>query len=134
MAERVQDWWARRQWSKRVAVPYPIGTYREAWAPYPVLVRQFHPDLNAGITLTQIPPAADVLLQWQCDTGHRFVATPTEQRLRPGRERRRSAWCPDCSELAVPPRIQPAPSPGDCDFTDLCYNTLKRKTLRWFSV
>lgn len=112
MAERVQDWWARRQWSKREAVPYPIGTYRDAWAPYPVLVRQFHPDLNAGITLTQIPPAADVLLQWQCDTGHRFVATPTEQRLRPGRERRRSAWCPDCSELALPPRVQPAPSPG----------------------
>jgi len=87
-------------------VPYAIGTYREAWAPYPALIRQYYPDVNAGIMLTQIPPAADVLLLWTCDAGHRFVATPDEQRSRPGRERRRSAWCPDCATLAKPPRIR----------------------------
>lgn len=102
MAERVQAWWARRQWSKGLEVPYPVGTYREAWAPFPALVRQYHPDLNAGIALSQVPPAAEVLLLWQCDAGHRFAATPGEQRLRPGRERRRSAWCPECSERANP--------------------------------
>nr|WP_244637039.1 hypothetical protein [Frigoribacterium sp. CFBP 13712] len=37
-----------------------------------------------------------------CDAGHLFVATPDEQRNRPGRERRRSSWCPDCSEQAKP--------------------------------
>ena len=87
-------------------MPYPIGTYREAWAAYPALIRQYHPDLNAGITLTQIPPAADVLLLWQCEAGHTFAATPGEQRARPGRERRRSAWCPECSTLAVPGRVR----------------------------
>lgn len=112
MAERVQAWWARRQWSKQVEVPYEIGTYRDAWASFPALVRQYHPELNAGITLTQIPPAADVLLLWECDAGHHFVATPSEQRTRPGRERRRSAWCPDCTLLAAPPRIRPAAEPG----------------------
>ncbi len=106
MPERVQDWWARRQFSRGRDVPYEVGTYREAWAPYPVLIRQYHPDLNAGITLTQIPPAADVLLLWQCDAGHLFVATPTEQRSRPTRERRRSVWCPECAALANPPRIR----------------------------
>lgn len=106
MPERVQDWWARRQFSRGRDVPYEVGTYRDAWAPYPVLIRQYHPDLNAGITLTQIPPAADVLLLWQCDTGHLFVATPTEQRSRPTRERRRSVWCPECATLANPPRIR----------------------------
>ncbi|WES64810.1 zinc-ribbon domain-containing protein [Microbacter sp. GSS18] len=106
MPERVQDWWARRQFSRGRAVPYEVGTYRDAWAPYPVLIRQYHPDLNAGITLTQIPPAADVLLLWQCDTGHLFVATPTEQRSRPTRERRRSVWCPECAALANPPRVR----------------------------
>jgi hypothetical protein len=100
MAERVQDWWARRQFSRGADVPYPVGTYREAWAPYPVLIRWYHPDLNAGITLTQIPPAADVLLLWQCDAGHLFAATPAEQRARPGAERRRSVWCPECADLA----------------------------------
>ena len=88
-------------------MPHAIGTYREAWAPYPALIRQYYPDRNAGIMLTQIPPAADVLLQWTCDAGHVFVATPAEQRSRPGRERRRSAWCPDCAGLAQPPRIRP---------------------------
>ncbi|MFH8249527.1 zinc-ribbon domain-containing protein [Microbacterium sp. B2969] len=111
MAERVEAWWARRQFSRGVDVPYEIGTYREAWAAYPALIRQYHPDLNAGITLTQIPPAADVLLLWQCEAGHLFAATPTEQRARPGRERRRSAWCPECATLAVPPRVQPAGPP-----------------------
>ncbi|WP_314504763.1 zinc-ribbon domain-containing protein [uncultured Microbacterium sp.] len=108
MAERVEAWWARRQFSRGVEVPYPVGTYREAWAPFPMLIRQYHPDLNAGITLTQVPPAADVLLLWQCELGHTFVATPAEQRARPGRERRRSAWCPDCAVMAKPPRIAPA--------------------------
>jgi hypothetical protein len=106
MPERVQDWWARRQFSRGRDVPYDVGTYREAWASFPALIRQYHPELNAGIVLTQIPPAADVLLLWQCNAGHLFVATPTEQRTRPGRQRRRSAWCPECSALAIgaPPR------------------------------
>ncbi|MET0860378.1 MAG: zinc-ribbon domain-containing protein [Microbacterium sp.] len=102
MPERVQLWWARRQFSKGAEVPYAVGTYRDAWAAFPALIRQYHPELNAGITLTQVPPAADVLLLWQCEAGHRFAATPDEQRSRPGRERRRSAWCPDCTELARP--------------------------------
>ena len=108
MVERVEAWWARRQFSRGVEVPYPVGTYREAWAPFPMLIRQYHPELNAGITLTQIPPAADVLLLWQCEAGHLFAATPSEQRERPGRERRRSAWCPECATRAKPPRVRPA--------------------------
>lgn len=108
MAERVEAWWARRQFSRGLEVPYEVGTYREAWAPYPMLIRQYHPDLNAGITLTQIPPAADVLLLWQCEAGHLFAATPSEQRSRPGAERRRSAWCPECATLAKPPRVRAA--------------------------
>lgn len=81
-------------------MPYEVGRYRAQWQSYPVLVRQYHPDLNHGITLTQVPPAADVYLLWECDAGHRFVATPTEQRQRPGTSRRRSTWCPECSALA----------------------------------
>jgi len=111
MTERVEAWWARRQFSRGVEIPYPVGTYREAWAPFPMLIRQYHPELNAGITLTQVPPAADVLLLWQCEAGHLFAATPSEQRDRPGRERRRSAWCPECALLAKPPRIRPADRP-----------------------
>lgn len=107
MAERVGLWWARRQFSKGAEVPYPVGTYREAWASYPALIRQYHPELNAGIVLSQVPPAADVLLLWQCEAGHKFAATPEEQRSRPGRERRRSAWCPECTELARPARALP---------------------------
>src|SRR4051794_6784650 len=107
MAEPIRDWWARRQFSRGTDIPYPIGTYREAWAPFPVLIRQYHPDLNAGIVLTQIPPAAEVLLQWQCDAGHIFVATPEEQRSRPGRERRRSSWCPECVAAARPKPVLP---------------------------
>lgn len=107
MAERVELWWARRQFSKGAEVPYAVGTYREAWAPFPALIRQYHPELNAGIVLSQIPPAADVLLLWQCEAGHKFAATPDEQRSRPGRERRRSAWCPECAALARPARAAP---------------------------
>ena len=107
MPERVELWWARRQFSKGTDVPYPVGAYRDAWAPFPALIRQYHPELNAGITLTQIPPAADVLLCWQCEAGHKFAATPEEQRNRPGRERRRSAWCPECMDLAKPVRALP---------------------------
>lgn len=107
MPERIQDWWARRQFSRGSDVPYPVGTYREAWAHYPALVRQYHPEYNDGIMLTQVPPAADVLLLWQCEQfGHRFVATPTEQRERPSRERRRSVWCPECLALAKPKPVQ----------------------------
>ncbi|MGD8169462.1 zinc-ribbon domain-containing protein [Herbiconiux sp. P16] len=121
MPENIEAWWERRQRSKGAAVPYAVGTYRAEWAKYPMLVRQYHPDLNREITLTQIPPAADVYLTWQCDTGHLFVATPEEQRSRPGRVRRRSTWCPVCSDLAAPRRIRPAalwpaetpPSPTD---------------------
>jgi len=104
MPETVSAWWARRQWSKGCEVPYPIGTFRSAWAQYPALIRQYHPDLNSMITLTQIPPAAEVFLVWQCDVGHLFVATPEEQRMRPGRERRRSSWCPECLAGATPNR------------------------------
>lgn len=83
-------------------MPYEVGTFRAAWAAYPELIRQYHPELNHGVTLSQIPLAADVLLCWECAVGHRFAATPTEQRHRPGRVRRRSAWCPECSRLAQP--------------------------------
>ncbi|WP_248171362.1 MULTISPECIES: zinc-ribbon domain-containing protein [unclassified Microbacterium] len=102
MAEPVRLWWARRQFSRGREVPYEVGAYRSAWAAYPELIRQYHPDLNEGVTLSQIPPAADVLLCWECSAGHRFAATPSEQRERPGRVRRRSAWCPECSALAAP--------------------------------
>ncbi len=102
MPESVEAWWHRRRWSKGVDVPYAVGTFRADWERYPVLARQYHPDLNAGVTLTQVPPAADVYLQWQCDAGHIFVATPSEQRSRPGGgRRRRSTWCPECSVLAT---------------------------------
>ncbi|MDY1004570.1 hypothetical protein [Curtobacterium sp. CFBP9011] len=104
MAEPVDAWWRRRQWSRGVPVPYAVGEFRAEWASWPVLVRQYHPDWNAGVVLTQIPPAADVLLTWECDVGHVFVATPSEQRSRPGRERRRSVWCPECAVLAQPQR------------------------------
>ncbi len=117
VAERIQDWWARRQFSRGRAVPYEVGAYRDAWAPYPALVRQYHPDLNAGIVLSQIPPAADVLLLWQCETGHLFVATPVEQRSRPGRVRRRSAWCPDCTAAARPARSPVPIDRGAADAT-----------------
>lgn len=102
MAEPVQQWWARRQFSRGRDVPYEVGAFRAGWAAYPELIRQYHPELNHGVALSQIPLAADVLLCWECAVGHRFAATPTEQRERPGRVRRRSAWCPECSTLARP--------------------------------
>jgi hypothetical protein len=111
MAERIELWWERRRFSRGLEVPYEVGAYRDAWAAFPVLIRQYRPDLNAGIVLTQIPPAADVLLLWQCDSGHTFAATPTEQRSRPGRERRRSSWCPECAILAKKPRATRARPP-----------------------
>lgn len=128
MAEPVRLWWARRQFSRDLAVPYAVGTYRDAWSPYPELIRQYHPELNDGIVLSQVPPAADVLLCWECASGHRFAATPTEQRNRPGRRRRRSAWCPECTALALPPvvvlgearpvaRVAPVRAPDVCEKT-----------------
>ena len=112
MAEPIDAWWQRRQWTRNSPVPYAVGTYRSAWERYPVLIKQYHPDLNRGITLTQIPPAAEVFLVWQCEVGHVFVATPEEQRNRPGGQRRRSVWCPVCAEEANPPRIRPTvPTP-----------------------
>jgi hypothetical protein len=86
-----------------------VGSYRDQWARYPVLVKQYHPDLNRGIALSQVPLAADVWLLWECDAGHRFIATPEEQRMRPGRERRRSTWCPTCSDLALGRAPRPLP-------------------------
>ncbi|MCJ1674751.1 MULTISPECIES: hypothetical protein [unclassified Rathayibacter] len=111
MAEAIGRWWERRRFSRGVDVPYPVGTYREAWASFPVLVLQYRPEYNGGIVLSQIPPAADVYLCWLCDAGHVFVATPEEQRHRPGRERRRSSWCPDCAALAKPRTPRPAVEP-----------------------
>ena len=112
VAEPIDAWWQRRQRTRDTPVPYSVGTYRTEWERYPVLIRQYHPDLNHGITLTQIPPAAEVFLVWQCDVGHVFVATPEEQRNRPGGQRRRSVWCPVCAQLANPPRIKPTlPAP-----------------------
>ncbi|MER7446651.1 zinc-ribbon domain-containing protein [Microbacterium sp. NPDC097977] len=102
MPDSVPTWWARRQFSRGLDVPYEKGTYRAGWAAYPELIRQYHPELNHGIALSQVPLAADVLLCWECRAGHRFAATPTEQRERPGRVRRQSAWCPECSSLARP--------------------------------
>jgi hypothetical protein len=112
VAEPIDAWWQRRQRSRNAPVPYPVGTYRADWERYPVLIRQYHPDLNGGISLTQIPPAAEVFLVWQCEVGHVFVATPDEQRNRPRGQRRRSVWCPICAQLANPPRMRPTiPTP-----------------------
>lgn len=133
MAERVELWWARRQFSKGAAVPYPVGSYREAWAPFPALIRQYHPELNAGIVLSQVPPAADVLLLWQCEAGHKFAATPDEQRNRPGRERRRSAWCPECTDLARPARALPmrdVVTPADASVPAAIATPIERTVLR----
>lgn len=117
-------------------MPYAVGTYRDAWVSYPALVRQYHPEFNAGVVLSQIPPAADVFLCWQCEVGHVFVATPDEQRSRPGRERRRSAWCPTCAEGAgTRPRAPAVPMrPGRLAETGTDWLTtagsLERRPLR----
>lgn len=97
MPEPIDAWWSRRRRSKARDVPYEPGTFRDEWAHYPALQRQFHPDLNHGIALSQVPPAADVLLLWQCELGHRFAATPWEQRQKPSGSRRKSTWCPECT-------------------------------------
>ena len=97
MPEPIDAWWRRRQRSKAREVPYEVGTFRDDWAHYPALQRQFHPGLNAGIALSQVPPAAEVLLLWQCELGHRFAATPWDQRQRPTGSRRKSIWCPECT-------------------------------------
>lgn len=97
MPESVEQWWARRQWTTGRDVPYPIGRYRDAWAPFAVLVEQFRPDRNRELLLSQVPPAAEVWLVWVCAIGHEFVATPAEQRARPGRSRSNRSWCPVCS-------------------------------------
>lgn len=90
-------------------MPYAVGSYRTDWERYPVLIRQYHPDLNGGLALTQVPPAADVWLLWQCEVGHLFIATPWEQRQRPGTSRRRSTWCPECATGAAPKPIRQEP-------------------------
>ncbi len=109
MAESVDAWWARRRRSTGREVPYAVGTYREHWLAFPALARQYRPDLNRGIVLSQVPPAADVYLVWVCDVGHEFVATPLEQRLRPDPARGRRSWCPVCS--APPARMVDAFTP-----------------------
>src|SRR3712207_7311693 len=42
----------------------------------------------------------------------RSVATPEEQRSRPGRERRKSSWCPECAHAAKPRPVRPATEGG----------------------
>ena len=98
-----EQWWARRQRVTGLEVPYPIGRYRDAWAPFTSLVEQFRPDRNGELMLSQIPPAADVYLVWVCTVGHEFVATPAEQRGRPGRSRSSRSWCPVCSTPSLLP-------------------------------
>lgn len=110
MPEPVDAWWARRRFSTGRTVPYAPGTFRDLWRSYPVLLRWYHPDLNHGVLLSQVPLAADVWLQWQCDAGHLFIATPAEQRFRPGRERRRSSWCPQCLAEATGRGRAPRPA------------------------
>ena len=101
--------------------PYAIGRYRDAWAPFTVLVEQFRPDRNRELVLSQIPPAADVYLIWVCSIGHEFVATPSEQRARPGRSRSSRSWCPVCAEpsaLRPARRWPPAPVVNNSGRTD----------------
>ncbi|GAA1697264.1 hypothetical protein GCM10009792_16480 [Microcella alkalica] len=119
MPESVEQWWARRQWTTGREVPYPIGRYRDAWAPFAMLVEQFRPDRNRDLLLSQVPPAAEVWLVWMCAIGHEFVSTPAEQRRRPGRSRSNRSWCPVCSVAgALPsggkwPRPAAAPAPPE---------------------
>jgi len=102
----VDQWWQRRRRITGLDVPSPIGRYRDAWAPFTALVEQYRPERNHDLVLSQIPPAADVYLVWVCAIGHEFVATPAEQRGRPGRSRSSRSWCPVCS---IPSPLPPAP-------------------------
>lgn len=102
----MEEWWQRRQRVTGTTVPYEVGRYRDAWSPYRALVEQFRPERNGELVLSQIPPAADVYLVWVCSIGHEFVATPAEQRGRPGRARASRSWCPVC---ATPSLLPPAP-------------------------
>ncbi|MBT2503834.1 hypothetical protein [Curtobacterium sp. ISL-83] len=131
MAEPVDAWWRRRQWSRGTAVPYAVGEFRAEWASWPVLIRQYHPDWNHGVVLSQVPPVAEVLLTWECDVGHVFVATPAEQRSRPGRERRRSVWCPECAVQAKPQRwpVLPEDWPEAVPVPQRAVRTVGRQTL-----
>lgn len=101
----MEEWWQRRQRVTGTAVPYEVGRYRDGWSPYRALVEQFRPERNGELVLSQIPPAADVYLVWVCSIGHEFVATPAEQRGRPGRARASRSWCPVC---ATPSLLPPA--------------------------
>lgn len=99
----VEQWWQRRQRITGLAVPSPIGRYLDAWAPFTALVEQYRPERNHELVLSQIPPAADVYLVWVCAVGHEFVATPAEQRARPGRTRSSRSWCPVCATPSLLP-------------------------------
>ena len=110
MPQSVEQWWERRQRVTGLAVPSPIGRFRDAWAPFTVLVEQYRPDRNYELVLSQIPPAADVYLVWVCSVGHEFVATPAEQRGRPGRTRSSRSWCPVCSTPSLLPPARKWPS------------------------
>ncbi|MDO9590681.1 MAG: hypothetical protein Q7J04_06010, partial [Microcella sp.] len=101
----IEQWWARRQRVTGLEVPYPIGRYRDAWAPFTALVEQFRPERNGELVLSQIPPAAEVYLVWVCSVGHEFVATPAEHRGRPGRSRSSRSWCPVCSTPSLLPSV-----------------------------
>lgn len=107
----VEEWWQRRQRVTGRAVPYPVGRYRDAWSPYTALVEQFRPERNGELVLSQIPPAADVYLVWVCTLGHEFVATPAEQRGRPGRARASRSWCPVCATPSLLPSTPRWPRP-----------------------
>ena len=104
-----EQWWGRRQRVTGLEVPYAIGRYRDAWAPFTALVEQFRPDRNGELVLSQIPPAAEVYLVWVCSVGHEFVATPAEQRGRPGRSRSSRSWCPVCATPSQLPNVSKWP-------------------------
>lgn len=112
MTRSLEYWWSRRQWATGLDVPYPVGRFGDAWGPFPRLAQQFRPERNADLALSQIPPAAEVYLVWVCGLGHEFVATPAEQRARPGRTRARGDWCPVCAETSpvTAPSRYPRPS------------------------
>lgn len=109
MPQSLEQWWQRRQRVTGLDVPSPIGRFRDAWAPFTALVEQYRPDRNHDLVLSQIPPAADVYLVWVCSVGHEFVATPAEQRGRPGRSRSSRSWCPVCSTPSLLPPARPWP-------------------------